>query len=563
MQTSLHIMALVAELKQQILGGTIKGAEFYKKERCAYFFIARGRSEQAIGFSYHPTGFGVLVAPAGGITVATSEKPRPVFDLQNATVTGIRQLGFDRIIELTIEKNGGAGYVVIEALGPNGNILWLDGDRIPKATLRRRELSDDAVYQPPPLPNKLNPTQLSADILRKYLDSPTAGRMSLVTFVEKNILGFDRLLAEEVAHRSGVEFLDVSQLTDDSLEIIIETVRTVVNQFERPEVGYLYRLGESVAVYPFKLTSYPRNPEKFETLSLSVLALSTLRRSQSDSADEQKQVDAAIERAVARLQQRRRKIEQDVAQAADYEHFKRLGDLLHIHFGKIKKGARRITVPDVFSDVEKKISVELDPALSPAQNVDAYFKKHRKGRQALELLRRRLLVTGQELARLSEIQSALRKNFVSARQLHSQELAQLLPKTASIRETKQRLPYRQFPLTSGVRVLVGRGGADNDRTTFEHASPHELWFHAQQCAGSHVVMKFPNKSFKPARTDIDEAAALAAWYSKARHNTLVPVIYTQRRYVRKPRKAKPGLVSVEREKSVMVRPRAPAAAAAD
>jgi predicted ribosome quality control (RQC) complex YloA/Tae2 family protein len=106
-------------------------------------------------------------------------------------------------------------------------------------------------------------------------------------------------------------------------------------------------------------------------------------------------------------------------------------------------------------------------------------------------------------------------------------------------------------------VFIGREGADNDRTTFEFAKPYELWFHAQQCPGSHVVMKFPNKSFKPSKAEIEETASYAAWHSKARNDSLVPVIYAERKYVRKPRKAKPGLVTVEREKSVMVEPKQP------
>ena len=108
-----------------------------------------------------------------------------------------------------------------------------------------------------------------------------------------------------------------------------------------------------------------------------------------------------------------------------------------------------------------------------------------------------------------------------------------------------------------MTIFVGRDGSDNDRTTFDFAKPYELWFHTQQCPGSHVVMKFPNKSFEPSKREIEEAAAIAAFHSKARNDTLVPVVYTERRYIRKPRKAKPGLVTVEREKSIMVVPTKP------
>ena len=175
-----------------------------------------------------------------------------------------------------------------------------------------------------------------------------------------------------------------------------------------------------------------------------------------------------------------------------------------------------------------------------------------------KLLKRRLEITRDEIAAMNEIQAALEADFESARRRYEQELASLAPSvTPGRREDTVRLPYREYRLSTGLKLLVGRQGADNDRTTFDHARPYELWFHTQQCPGSHVVIKFPNKSFVPSKAEIEEAAAVAAFHSKARHDSLVPVIYTERRHVRKPRKAKPGLVTVQREKSLMVAPRPP------
>ena len=133
-----------------------------------------------------------------------------------------------------------------------------------------------------------------------------------------------------------------------------------------------------------------------------------------------------------------------------------------------------------------------------------------------------------------------------------------MPKEGARDESGPRLPFREYALSTGLTIFVGRDGADNDRTTFEFARPYETWLHTQQCPGSHVVIKYPNKSFEPSKAEVAEAAAIAAWFSKARNDTLVTAIYTDRRYVLKPLKAKPGLVTVEREKSVMVAPTKPA-----
>jgi predicted ribosome quality control (RQC) complex YloA/Tae2 family protein len=137
-------------------------------------------------------------------------------------------------------------------------------------------------------------------------------------------------------------------------------------------------------------------------------------------------------------------------------------------------------------------------------------------------------------------------------------LTSLLPKERVKTAEVARLPYREHVLSTGLTIFVGRDGSDNDRTTFEFAKPYELWFHAQQCPSSHVVMKFPNKSFVPSKREIEETAAITAFHSRAKNDSFVPIIYTERRFVRKPRKAKPGLVTVEKEKSVMVAPKKPA-----
>jgi predicted ribosome quality control (RQC) complex YloA/Tae2 family protein len=235
-----------------------------------------------------------------------------------------------------------------------------------------------------------------------------------------------------------------------------------------------------------------------------------------------------------------------------------MGELLQINFNRLRTGLDDITVDDVFNENGESIAIKLDPALAPQQNVEAYFKKFRKGRDGVHLLERRLEVTKEEIGSITEIRSALQTNFESARQRYEQELAALGNRPGGgPTEQTVRMPYREYLLSTGLRLLVGRDGVDNDRTTFDHARPYELWFHAQQCPGSHVVLKFPNKSFVPSKAEIEEAASVAAYHSKARNDSLVPIIYTERRHVRKPRKAKAGLVTVQREKSIMVQPLAP------
>ena len=115
MQTAFHILSLIKELNKEILGGTILSTEFYKKERSAYIFIKKDKSTNALGFVFHPAGFGTFCVPASKVRVDTREKPWPIFDIVGSVITKIKQLGFDRIIEITIESNNNAFKLFIAA----------------------------------------------------------------------------------------------------------------------------------------------------------------------------------------------------------------------------------------------------------------------------------------------------------------------------------------------------------------------------------------------------------------------------------------------------------------
>lgn len=555
MQTAFHILSLVKELGSTIVGGTIVSTEFYKKERSAYIFIKKDKSTSTLGFVFHPAGFGTFCVPASKIRVDTREKPWPIFDMVGATITEIKQLGFDRIFEITIESDNTKRHLVFESIGPNGNIWLTDKDDIIQATLRKREYSPGARYQQPKLPDAVSPITVTADKLQQSTKNQRF--YSVRQYLQKQLFGVNKSIASELVKRSGLEDEDFQSLTENNFEQLSKSIRELTKLFESASFGYLYQIAGALEVYPFKLSSHESHPEKFKTLSLAVLELTRRRQSIVEQASEEKTITNALKRTIKRLTKRIAKIETEIGKAEDYETYKKMAELIQINLKDIKKGTKEITVDDIYLDSSAKLTIKLDPALTPAKNAEKYFHKHRKAREGLEQMKRRFEISGLELENLLRIQSDLESNFERAKNQYESELAEIMPKEAGVSESFKRLPYKEYELKSGVKIFVGRDGSDNDRTTFDFAKPYELWFHTQQCAGSHVVLKFPNKSFEPSRREIEETAAVAAFFSKARKDTLVPVLYTPRKYVRKPRKSKPGLVTVEREKSVMVAPAKP------
>lgn len=552
MQTSFHIHALVQELKKEILGAKIVSTEFYKKERSAYI-ICKNKSRLALSFIYHPTKSGLYLIPPSKITLTTREKPWPIFSLDGAVIEKIEQLGFDRIIQIRLSHNDKTKYLVFEALGPNGN-LWLLNDKMEKeATLRKKEIGKNELYKMSPLPNRLSPIDLTVDsfleLCRKKED------LALTFFLDRYVLGFNITLAIELQKRIGLAPLPVSQIDETIARQIVTGIQDLIVSFEQFDKGYLYQVKGMYEAYPFKLSSVDSQPEKFKTLSLASMSVTERKNSSAKTVDEEKVILTAVKKQIKKLQKRIMHVQEDIAKASEYETYKLYGELLQINFAQIKKGMESITVKNIYNSNESEITIALDKTLSPNENAERYFKKHRKGREGLVLLKRRLDITNGELTQVQQIQAELELQFQNAKEKYASEIASFLPREHSKAVLVERLPYREHQLSTGLTIYIGRDGADNDRTTFEFCKPYELWFHAQQCPGSHVVMKYPNKNFEPSALEIEETAAIAAFHSKARNDSMVPVIYTQRKYVRKPRKAKAGLVTVEREKSVMVEPK--------
>ncbi len=263
------------------------------------------------------------------------------------------------------------------------------------------------------------------------------------------------------------------------------------------------------------------------------------------------------------------KLESELDLAADHDRVRREAETLAAYQSQIKQGAKTIELADVY-DPQSMLTIGLDPALPIRVQITKRFKRAAKLVRSEPHLRRRIGEVRQKIdgldAALSDIDSA--DNFASAMSELNRQLAGLSRgrRAAPVPEGKSTRPvavgragaFRRFELDEVWFVLVGRSNRENDDLTFHQASPTDLWLHAQHVPGSHVILKSRGDPGSPPVEILERAASVAAHFSKARHSSLVPVIYTQRKYVRKPRGARPGQVVCQREKMVMVPPELPA-----
>ncbi|MCP4631927.1 MAG: fibronectin-binding domain-containing protein [candidate division Zixibacteria bacterium] len=552
MQTALHIYALVEELKETLLNGKLIASEFYKKEREAYLFFKVKKGTVALGLAYHPTGFGAFVIPRSKIFVKTREKPWPFFQpVLNSEVVSIKQLGLDRIIRINLQNNSDKHSIIVEAIGPNGNLWLLESDNKILATLRNKKYETDIEYTPPTPLDRLNPFDFKSEQLIELIEENS---LEIGSFLNKNFLGLNKILANEIAERADLDYLmSINEISETEIDRLTRSVLSTAKLFEQYGPAYSYE----TAVAPFKLHHLSGEPNKFKTLSLAVYDKIKNRKAVGAEISGKQKVIEAVKKYTKKQKRKIGYVEKDISTAGKFDMYRQYAELLKANLTTIKKGQKSVRLDNLYDKDSDQITITLNPAMSVAENADSYFKKYRKGKDGLGLLERRLEIAKIEYETAEKMLDEFEDDFDSAEKKYENEIIEILPVSETKRAQAPRLPYRSFVLASGVTIFVGKDGADNDTTTFRHARPYELWFHVSQCPGSHVVLKFPNKKFQPSKNEIAATAAAAAFYSKARKSKTVPVIYTEKKYVRKPRKAKAGLVTVEREIMVMVEPKKP------
>jgi len=231
---------------------------------------------------------------------------------------------------------------------------------------------------------------------------------------------------------------------------------------------------------------------------------------------------------------------------------------------QISKGMKEIELEDVFSRDRNKVLIRLDQKLTPAQNAGHYFDRAKKARGGAEEklertddIRERWELLRELLDRVTDLQTYDQlAEFTAA----SREQLTKLGYKGLVGETKEKreeAPFRTFTVSGGFQVWVGKSSENNDLLTLKYARPNDLWFHTRGSSGSHVVLRAGTGKGEPSRRALEETASIAAFYSKMKNAKHVPVAMTERKYVRKPRGAPAGTVTIEREKLLFVNPKLP------
>jgi predicted ribosome quality control (RQC) complex YloA/Tae2 family protein len=461
----------------------------------------------------------------------------------------------ERWLELEIDAGGRdrASRFVVELLTNQWNVLALAPDGTILGAIRSRETRDRTLrpgvtYAPPGGPGGGGPPNprregaeaaVGLDRWREILGDqppPDRARALVRSLAWTSPLNASAILGQAGEATAGDQPSDATRLED--------AWRRYVDIASRPDPQpQLLELGRPTP-YPLPL------PGVEGRTMLSLLAAFDAAAAEAP-ATLAPEVRAALADRLERTRRRGERLRAEAEEApARAAALRRRADLLMAQLHRVPKGATEVTVDNFEGGTE---TVELDPAVTAADNAQALYDRARKRERAAARLPDRVREAMAESHRIASLLAAIDAGEADHTDV-ARWLAEVRPDAGPGGGGGPRLPYRRFRSSGGLEIRVGRTGRANDDLTFHHASPDDIWLHARDAAGAHVILRWSDREQNPPRRDLMEAAILAALNSRARTSGTVPVDWTRRKHVRKPRKAPPGAVLPDRIATIFVEP---------
>lgn len=485
--------------------------------------------------------------------------------LEGSLVERVDQREFDRILDLAVVDREGARFTLTaELMGKHSNLILGREDgriidsakRISHRQSRFREVLPGKLYQAPPAPEgAADPFDVGPRDAEEFASQLPPDREARASRLQSRFQGMSPFLANEILERSQ----------SSSLVATWDEVFGAAARGEWTPVVIRNDRGEPIGAYPIRTVQLPathQNARESTNRALDHYYSIALPRAAIDAAKHQIVVE--IDRAVAAKRKYAESLERSTAETARAEEFKETGELILANLYRIPPEADSVTLEDYYRPEAPERTVRLDPRLTAQENAEAWFRRYRKARDGASRLEEQLDRVRQEIAGLGSARGAVEElRDVPAVQALRKSLTEghlLRPVgSGSAGQEKRAADFqgkkiRSVHTADGWEILVGENSEANDYLTSRVASPNDLWLHVRANASAHVVIRTRNQPLAVPPSVLRQAAEMAAKHSPAKHSSLVPVDYTLRKYVRKPRGSAPGAALYQNEKTIYVSP---------
>jgi len=568
------VKAAVTELSDLITGGRID--KIHQPERDEISIHIRTITE-----TFRLVLSASSAHPRVHLTATQKQNPKtpPMFcmllrkHLGSGRIKSIVQEGFERVIKITIESYDELGdltekHLITEIMGRHSNIILTSADgriidcikHIDLTISSVRELLPGISYTAPPKQSAPAFTEIS-DI---DFDMSQGGRMMKKAVLE-SVSGISPLTATELVYTaSGTADIRCSEVLDTApyKSAMLKLSKEIAHGEFKPCLITEAKTGKILDFSAIDIKQYGSLCEVtyFDRINDAMDAFYSGRdhaeRMKQKSQSLVKLLNTAIERAAKKLII----LKQTMSEAKNKEQYKIYADLITANIYRIEEKSKSVTVENFYEPDCPEVTISLDPSKSPTANAQLYYKKYRKLKNAELEVAKQLEENGKTLdyleSTLVAVENAECEADLNAIKTELSEEGYI--KRVSVKKPAKKAEQKpmHFISSDGFDIYIGKNNTQNDYLTLKLANSSDIWFHTKNIHGSHVIIKLGLDKDVPERT-MKEAACAAAYFSKARESSQVPVDYTTVKNVKKPNGAKPGMVIYDSYNTVYVTPKKP------
>ncbi|MBU8692556.1 NFACT family protein [Bacillus altitudinis] len=546
------------ELQETLTGGRISKIHQPYKHELIFHIRSKGKNHKLL-LSAHPSYARVQ------LTEHHDDNPSepPMFcmllrkHLEGGFIERFEQIGLDRVIVLHVRSRNEIGdeqtrKLYIEIMGRHSNLILVEDEteqiidglkHLSPSVNSYRTVLPGHQYLLPPAQQKLNPFDVTKEDILKHLRFPEG---KIANQIVDTFSGVSPLFAKEAVHRAGL----ANQETIPST--LLEMFQLIQAHSFTPQ---LTRKDGKEYFYLLELQHVDGDMKTFDSLS-ELLDRFYFGKAERDRV---KQQAADLERFVANEKKKNenklKKLTRTLEESQNAHKYQLYGELLTANIYAIKKGDKEATVINYYDEEGGEITIPLKTNKTPSENAQAYFTKYQKAKNAVEAVNEQIERTHEEIVYFDELIQQLSSASPKDLEEIREELVEgkyLRPKQK--RNAKKKKPsaiqLETYESSQGVPILVGKNNKQNEYLTTKAAARDDIWLHTKDIPGSHVVIRHK----APDEQTLLEAAQIAAYFSKAKESSSVPVDYTKIRHVKKPNGAKPGFVTYDQQQTLFVTP---------
>ena len=495
----------------------------------------------------------------------SQEQPSPFCMLLRKYLIGGRAVIFtnpplERILEISFEPPEGMPPVrlIAEIMSRRSNLILINNQGIILGAARiaswdknpKRAIMPGEMYRPAPPQEKLNPLEMDqkvfSDSLLRLIESGNTPEQALLSTVG----GISPLTARELIYKSGWD----AAASGEYIRQLFEEARNLFSESNAVKLQPV--ILPALSIYAAMPLTHLQHEEQIEYSSVNEMLdyyYSGLIKSSREKFLKE-HLNNAVNRRLTSLNKKRREQDKELQAATKAPQYRLYGELLLAYRDRVPRGADSVVLPDLYNP-EAEIVVPLNPSKSANANAQKHFSRYQKAKKGQEEIRKQLKKTRVEIDYCQEVLFTIENSTDASLEEIRQEIGEagFLRKKQKRQQKSTAAPQPlSYKTSSGRTILAGRNNRQNDYITFKAAVRRDTWFHVRQLPGSHVVLK--EAPYPPPPEDIEEAAFLAAFFSRGRESGAVAVDYTEVRHVRRRPGGKPGAVFYENYETITVNP---------